>query len=119
MKKLLLISVLLLTGIQCQSQQGMVLIDGYQEDDITKVNAFVDKVENIVILAPTNNSQLNYIVKDGDFEHNKEYVFWLRIKNCDDCRAKKAEVVDFAMTTNQAQRDQQEAYKRIKKLKRD
>ena len=106
MKRLILLLALSLSLNSCMAQKT-------EQKPLYKVVAYVDKTDGVVRLDPTHNSQVSYSVPDGEYVHNKEYVFWLDITDCGDCRTKKAVVDRFAMTTQQAQRDQEAAAKKV------
>ena len=84
-----------------------------EEKPLYKVVAFVDKVDGSVRLDLSHDSSVSYSVPDGEYVHNKEYVFWLDITDCKECRTRKAVVADYAITTGQAQRDQAAASKEL------
>lgn len=104
-KCLLILSLFLITGCAASAQTDM--------KPLKKVVAYVDKYQGIIRLDPSHNSKITYDVPDGDYEHNKEYVFWLDVMDCHDCRTKKAVVVKYAITTQQAQRDQEKCAKEL------
>lgn len=109
MKKLLLLFILFsLTG--CASAQ-------VDQKPLYRVVAFVqDKGKETARLQP-DDSSVSYLVPSGEFENEKEYVFYLEITDCGDCRTRKAIVVDHAITTGQAQRDQEASARELSNRK--
>lgn len=110
MKKLILLIALSFSVTSCVAQK-------IEQKPLKKVIAYVDKYEETVRLNPTNDNSVSYLVPDGEYQKNKEYVFWIEIYDCEDCRTVKASVDSFAITTGQAQRDQAEAAKKVSNRK--
>lgn len=104
MKNLILLLVFGFMFTSCSAQK-------IKQVPVKKVIAYVDKIEGAVRLDPTHDASKNYFVNEGEFLQGKEYVFWLEVVDCDKCRSVKAVVVAYAITTNQAQRDQEEQKK--------
>lgn len=108
MKKLILLA-LLFSLTSCNAQR-------IEQLPLTKVNAWVqEKGDEIDKLQPSN-PEITYAVPAGDFEADKEYVFWLEVHQ-DKGRTRKAVVVRYAITTAQAQRDQAKAAEELSNRK--
>lgn len=106
MKKILLF--ILLSSFTTYSQKN--------QQEPTKVVATVQsQIGEVQILQPSNPA-VSYVTPAGDQELEKEYVFWLRVNGCYDCRTRQAEIIAFAFTTMQAQKDQEQAAKEVKQL---
>ena len=77
-----------------------------QQPPLKKVIAFVQEKNATTARLHKDGSKYTYIVPAGPFELEKEYVFYVEITGCHDCRARTAKVIRWSMTTAQAQRDQ-------------
>jgi len=106
MKKLILLFALSFSLTSCVGQK-------IEQKPLYRVIAFVDKTDGVVRLDPTHDSSVSYSVPDGEYVHDKEYVFWLDITDCKDCRTKKAVVETFGITSAQAQRDMEAAASKV------
>ncbi len=101
MKTSLLLFILSILFIGCASAQ-------VEQKPIHKTNATVQYIIGDKAVLQPNDSRISYeVAPDSTLIQNKEYVFWLDIVDCHNCRIIKAVIVDKAFTTYQAQRDQE------------
>lgn len=79
-----------------------------EQAPLVKTNATVHTIigEEAVLSV---SSDLSYTVPAGVLEVNKEYVFWLEVTGCNNCKNRTANVVAAVYTTSQVQRDQKAA----------
>jgi hypothetical protein len=106
MKNLLLLFFLLLSlNFTAQNKYSAAAKRAAQ---ITKTVATVKTVISEQAVLQSRNIFISYQVPAGEFILGKEYVFWLEVTDCGKCANRKALVVAYTVTTNQAQRDMEE-----------
>lgn len=116
MKKLLIIIAISLSLPAVAQEKGMVLIEGYESEPF-KVIAHVQSMQGDFVTLQPNNPQVSYSATDTTgLEAEKEYVFWVRLTGCEDCRTKQVEILEADLTVFQIQKDQKTAADRIKQL---
>jgi hypothetical protein len=97
-------------------QKGMKLIEGYQEKPF-KVIAHVQSMKSGYATLQPSNPYISYSAKDTlDIQVEKEYVFWVRLIDCAECRTKDVEILRADFTTFQIQKDQKTSADIIKQL---
>lgn len=104
MKSLLLLLCFCLFG--CASAQ-------VEQRPLYKTNATVQNIFGEVAILQPNDFTKSYTVPVDDLELHKEYVLWLDIIDCHFCKNIQAVVVRKALTTYQAQRDQEKISKEL------
>lgn len=113
MKKILPFITILIFAFGYSQPKGMELIEGFQEKPIKVIAHVQSKQGEFVILQPYNSKVSYYSSNTNGLEPEKQYVFWVRIIGCQDCRTKEVEILEADLTSKQAQKDQAEAAKRI------
>lgn len=96
-------------------QKGMSLIEGYQKQPVKVVANVQSQIGEIAILQTTDPS-VSYKSNAENLELEKQYVFWLRVTGCFDCRTREAEIIKAVLTVNQIQKDQSQAAKEVNQL---
>jgi hypothetical protein len=97
MKKLLLLLILSLSLSGCGIAQ-------VSQKPLIKVRATVSTIVNDIAVLDTSED-FDYQAFAGELEIYKEYLFLLEIVDCGHCNMRKAVVVWYSITPNQAQRD--------------
>ncbi len=99
MKRILLLLFIPLCLSSCVSAQ-------VEQRPLYITNATVQNILGDVAILQPNDYTKSYTVPVDSLELHKEYVFWLDIVDCHNCKTIKAIVVRKAFTTYQVQRDQ-------------
>ena len=115
MKKLLTL-LLLISCSAFGQQKGMKLIEGYEPKPFKIIAHVQSKKGGYATLQP-NNPMVSYSAKDTlNIQKEKEYVFWVRLTGCENCRTKDVEILRADLTTFQIQKDQKASREAIQQL---
>lgn len=113
MKKLLPI-IIALISLSCTAQKGMVLIEGFQEKPEKVIAHVQSKINNHVTLQPYN-PKISYVGIDNiGLKTEKQYVFWVVVTGCRECRTKEVKILRADLTSKQVQKDQHKSAAEIR-----
>ena len=107
MKKLFLLILLSL----CLSGCGIAQVT---QKPLLKVRATVSTIVNDIAVLDTSYD-FDYQAFAGELEMYKEYLFLLDIVDCGHCKMRKAVVVWYRITPNQAQKDMNDIPEELRK----